>query len=387
LPEVIGIGIAGNVFFGWPYWIGVILSLVTTMIFLAMLHFDISKLEFVIFLFVGMMSIALFVEMSFVGVDAGKLFRGWTTDIASATTEDLLSITGILGAVVMPHNLYLHSASCQSRRVIRTEEVVTTVVKYCAWEPVLPIIVSIFVNMAIVSIAAETVYYDKTLSASDAANVGLTDFCEYFRSIRGGCLFWGFALLAAGQSSAVTTTLTGQYIMDGFLKLRLPMWKRAVISRLVAISPCILVSIMFPSGSELNRMVNIVNSSLSLLLPFALTPLVKYNCSTAYMGRYAAGPKERVFMYLLAFSVYFINALSLSTPGGGFFDFVFKMEWGFRKVLWIILQVLLQLFYLCWNLHCILTPVRAPMTPLTQLRPYVEGEFALAPKQAVVAQS
>jgi Mn2+/Fe2+ NRAMP family transporter len=361
--------------------------MLTTMIFLGMLQFGLSKLEFVVFLFVGMMSLSLFVEMSFVGVDAGKLFRGWTIDFVSATSDDLFTITGILGSVVMPHNLYLHTASCQSRRVIRTEEVVTTVVKYCAWEPVVPIIVSFFVNMAIVAIAAETVFDDKALPVSDAANVGLTDFCEYFRSIKGGCLFWGVALLAAGQSSAVTTTFTGQYVMDGFLKLRLPVWQRAVVTRLVAITPCIIVSVMFPSGPELNKLVNVVNSSLSVLLPFALTPLVKYNCSTVYMGKYAAGPMEKVMMYSLAFSVYFINAVSLSVPGAGFFDFVFQMEWGAKKVFWVVVEVMVQSFYLGWNLHCILTPVRTPMTPLTQLRPYVDGEFAVAHEHTVVERS
>jgi NRAMP (natural resistance-associated macrophage protein)-like metal ion transporter len=267
------------------------------MAFLAMLHFGLSKLELVVLVFVGMMAVSLFVEMAFVGVDVQKLMRGWTTDIVYVKKEDLFAITGILGAVVMPHNIYLLTASCQSRPIRRTEETISTVVRYCSWEPVLPIVVAFFINVAVVSIAAETVFMDKSITPSEADEIGLTDFCDYLLGIKGGCILWGLALIAAGQSSAITTTYAGQYVMDGFLQLRLPVWQRALMARLVAITPCILVSVMFPSGNQLSRMINIVNSSISVLLPFVLTPLVKYNCSTAYMGKYAAGPVESKFLY------------------------------------------------------------------------------------------
>ena len=94
------------------------------------------------------------------------------------------SITGIIGAVVMPHNLYLHTASCQSRRVRRDDATVRLAVKYSSWEPVVPVLVSFFINAAIVAVAAETVF-----GQPDAADVGLTDFCSYF-SIKNGCFFF-----------------------------------------------------------------------------------------------------------------------------------------------------------------------------------------------------
>ena len=270
LPEVIGIGIAGKIFFGWPYYVGVLLSLLTTMVFLGMLRFGLRQLEWLIFAFVGIMSAALFIEMSFVGVNWGNLIEGWTVDVMYTERSDLFAVTGIIGAVVMPHNLYLHTAACQSRRVERTADTVHQAVHYSTWEPVFPLFFSFFINAAVVSIAAETVQ-----GTENAEEVGLTDFCDHFRTLRGGCKLWGLALLAAGQSSAITTTYSGQYVMDGFLQIRLPVWSRAVITRLVAITPCVIVSVMFPSGPALNEIVNIVNSSLSVLLPFALTPLVK----------------------------------------------------------------------------------------------------------------
>ena len=195
LPEVIGIGIALNLFFGWPYWVGVIMSLLTTMSFLATQNFGMHVLEYIIFGFVGIMSIALFVEMSFVNASGSEIMKGWLYGFVDVTSNDLFTIAGILGSVVMPHNLYLHTASVQSRKVRRTEDAVKQAVWYCSVEPILPILVSFFVNMAVVAIAAESVY-----GKPNAEYVGLTDFCNYFLSLKGGCLLWGIALLAAGQS-------------------------------------------------------------------------------------------------------------------------------------------------------------------------------------------
>jgi NRAMP (natural resistance-associated macrophage protein)-like metal ion transporter len=197
LPEVIGIGIAGQIFFGWPYYVGVLASLLTTMVFLGMLRWGLRKLEFLIFGFVGIMSVALFVELSFVGVHWGRLMEGWTIDVLETKQSDLFAVTGILGAVVMPHNLYLHTATCQSRRVERTVDSVHQAVHFCTWEPVVPVLFSFFINAAVVTIAAERVQ-----GQAEADQVGLTDFCDYFRTLKGGCGLWGLALLAAGQSSA-----------------------------------------------------------------------------------------------------------------------------------------------------------------------------------------
>ena len=171
LPEVIGIGIAGKMFFGWPYYIGVLLSLLTTMVFLGMLRFGLRQLELLIFAFVGIMSAALFVETSFVGVQWDKLLRGWTIDVIFTEQSDLFAVTGIIGAVVMPHNLYLHTAACQSRRVQRTVDTVQQAVHYCTWEPVFPLFFSFFINAAVVAIAAERVQ-----GVDNAEEVVLTDF-------------------------------------------------------------------------------------------------------------------------------------------------------------------------------------------------------------------
>jgi hypothetical protein len=160
--------------------------------------------------------------------------------------------------------------------------------------------------------------------------------------------------------------------MDGFLKIQLPVEVRAILTRLIAMTPCVIISVLFPD--HLNQMVNVVNSAIGFLLPFAFTPLVKYNCSQSFLGEFAAKGWERKLLYSFAVAVYFINAYSLSARGGGFFgSFVPDMEQGARKTFYMVVQVLLHLFYFGWNAHCIMTPVI--MTPFQETRP-LDPQFA-----------
>jgi len=346
LPTVIGFAIAVNYFFGLPYWVGVLMSILTTMVFLASLSCGIRLLEIAICIFVAIMSVALWIEMSFVGVDTPELFRGWGIGFVDTTRSDIFSLAGILGSVVMPHNLYLHTAAVQSKthHIKQSPDVIEKAVKYCSIEPIMPIIVSFFVNMAVVAIAAESVY-----GSENASEVGLTDFCQYFKNLKGGCLLWAIALLAAGQSGAITTTYTGQYVMDGFLQLQLPLWLRSIVTRLIAIGPSIFIAAMYPD--KLNQLVNIVNALLGLLLPFAFSPLVRYNCTESIMGEgHATKGWEKRIMYLFAITVWGINAMTISIRGGGFFgEITPDMEMSAKKIAVIILEVAIQVLYALWN--------------------------------------
>ena len=222
------------------------------------------------------------------------------------------------------------------------------------------------------AIAAESVH-----GKDGAEDVGLSDFGSFLASSAGRVLF-GVALLSSGQSSAITTTFTGQYIMDGFLDIRLPLYARALITRAVAIIPCIAFAVAYPDGVALNRMVNVVNALLSLLLPFGFTPLIKYNASRAYMGEHTTGRWETRLLYSLGFLVYLVNAAALSCPGGGWFgDLIAGTEPGSaERARWICLSAACQACYLGWNVQCIASPVSKAMTPLESRRPWKEGEFA-----------
>eukprot|EP00511_Aplanochytrium_stocchinoi_P004802 CAMPEP_0204832258 /NCGR_PEP_ID=MMETSP1346-20131115/12964_1 /ASSEMBLY_ACC=CAM_ASM_000771 /TAXON_ID=215587 /ORGANISM="Aplanochytrium stocchinoi, Strain GSBS06" /LENGTH=210 /DNA_ID=CAMNT_0051963921 /DNA_START=104 /DNA_END=733 /DNA_ORIENTATION=- len=210
--------------------------------------------------------------------------------------------------------------------------------------------------MAVVSIAAERVY-----GTPNAEYVGNTDFDKYL-TITGGRTLWGIALLAAGQSSAVTTTYAGQHIMEGFLRIRLPVWQRALFTRFVALIPCVVVAAVAESES-LNVMVNFVNAAESILLPFALTPLIKFSTSEVYLGKENTPGKIHVFtMWIGAFAAYAVNAFALSADGGGFFGSLMRGELvqvfaeqnltittqTFKTVQVNIINDVFQVIYLAW---------------------------------------
>jgi len=345
LPGVIGFGIALNYFLGWPYYVGCMMSLLTTMVFLSTLNYGYRILEVAICIFVGIMSIAIFTEMATVQPSGSEIMKGVGIGFVDVKQDDIFTIAGIIGAVVMPHNLYLHSGDLKARSfaIKQSPDVIDKAAFYCSIEPIAPIFVSFFINLAVVAVAAETVY-----GTENASKVGITDFCNYFQYLKGGCLMWAVTLLAAGQSGAITTTYTGQYVMDGFLNLQIPLALRAIITRLVAITPGVIVSLLFPE--RLNELVNVVNALLGFLLPFAFTPLVKYNCSERVMGAgNASKGLERAVLYMFALLVWAINAVTLSIPGGGFFgNLLPTLEMSFSKVVLIALQIVLQISYAWW---------------------------------------
>jgi natural resistance-associated macrophage protein len=245
-----------------------------------------------------------------------------------------------------------------SRPVVREEKTVKIALFWTAIEPMFPVLASFFVNMAIVSIAANEV------TGENVDTVGNTDFKNYLT--RTGQIMWGIALLAAAQSSAITTTYTGQYIMDGFLQLRIALWKRAVLTRCVALIPCVVIAAVM-DGNALNKTVNLVNALLGVLLPFALTPLVKFSTSKQFLGEHAPGIVETVILWFAAFAVYALNAFGLSAKGGGFFgDAEMNVTW---------LGILVQIVYFAWNAYIVWMPIK-PMRDFTDPRP-IEKSFGV----------
>ena len=345
-------------------------------------------LEAVIVILIGIMAIMVFVEWGLVGDDSVEAIQGIFYGFVNPKGRDLWVITGILGAVVMPHNLYLHTASVLSRPVVRDDETIKKATYWVSVEPVVPICFSFFINIGIVIIAATNVF-----GQPNAEDVGNSDFQYYLRGP--GPILWGLALLAAGQSSSITTTYSGQYVMEGFLEMRLPIAVRAIGTRLIAIIPCVAIAAAFPGepgkgNPALNAIINIVNSSLSILLPFALIPLCRLTCSKDYLGEYAAKGVEKWIISIGAFFVYAINAMSLSTPGGGFFGDLmsgvtktltdgtsFQMQTA-MSVQYNIWNDIVQLFTALYLLFFVFVPITEPCRDIHDPRPVEEeGNFGV----------
>jgi len=159
------------------------------------------------------------------------------------------------------------------------------------------------------------------------------------------------------------------------------MWKRAMITRFITICFCLIPAATSTDGERLNSVVNNANAANFFLLQFALTPLVKYNCSRAYMGSFVCKNFDVCSLYAFAFLVWFVNALALSYPGAGMLGFAWGMEGRMLPTsakFWLItVQLVLQSFSLWWQLHCVLSPIHCPMRSLFSEREFKNGEFAL----------
>lgn len=187
--------------------------------------------------------------------------------------------------------------------------------------------------------------------------------------------------MSAGQSSAITTTWTGHYIMDGFLKLRIPTALRAILTRGVAILPCVLVSVG-ASGKEMNMLINFVNNMLGILLPFALTPLVRFNTSKAFLGNKATGPCMTCASWVVAWLIVIYNCVGLMLPGGGWFGNVLfgddkmlgetaddKYEHIKRAMHWLA-AIMVEILYVAWNLYMTFCPITNEAFPFLQPRQF-----------------
>lgn len=212
--------------------------------------------------------------------------------IPRLSSKTIRQAVGVVGCVIMPHNVFLHSALVQSRKIDPQKKVrVQEALNYYTIESSVALTVSFMINLFVTTVFAKGFYGTK-----QADSIGLVNAGQYLEEKYGGGVFpilyiWGIGLLAAGQSSTITGTYAGQFIMGGFLDLRLKKWLRALITRSCAIVPTIVVAIAFnrSEGSldVLNEWLNVLQS---MQIPFALIPLLTLVSSEQIMGTFKIGP-------------------------------------------------------------------------------------------------
>merc|ERR1711977_219521 len=367
LPEVIGFAIAINLFNpSVPLFAGVLLSFLSTMLFLASLSKGSYFIELTACALVVIMSIVLFVEWDLSPTDSVAFAKGAFLPLLPMDASAIQSIIGIIGAVVMPHNLYLHSGALESRRAPNVEKYKRQAVWLGLWDPFIPILSTTVVNWAIAALAAIFVYGN----ANVPDNLGIASFPKYLQ-VKGGTIMWGIALIAAAQSSCITTTYSGQFVMDGFLKINLPKWARAIITRCVAVVPCVALAAGADSGA-METMINIVNSSLAFLLPFALIPLVRLTTSSQYMGRFVSGKIEATLIWAATFLCFGINFYTLVAPGGDYFGQYTSMQ-TVVGVQMNIVQDIVCIFYTVTCVYMAFAPVRGSPLPMRDYDSFVKG--------------
>jgi len=309
LAEVIGSAIALNLLFGIPLVYGVMITAVDVLIVLLLQNKGFRYIETLVIVLIVTIGGCFLVEMFLAKPDMGGIARGFVPSAEIVTNPMMLYIAiGILGATVMPHNLYLHSSIVQTRSFEQTSLGKRQAIKYATWDSTIALFFALFINAAILIIAAATFH-----------RAGMTEVAEIQEAyhlltpLLGttiGSILFGVALLASGQNSTLTGTLAGQIVMEGFLNLRLAPWLRRLITRLIAIIPAVIVTAMYGESGTAQLLI-LSQVILSLQLSFAVFPLVKFTSDKAKMGEFVNRPWLKALAWTVAVIIAALNVYLL----------------------------------------------------------------------------
>jgi manganese transport protein len=293
LAEVLGSAIALNLLFDIPIFWAVLITALDVLVLLALQGLGMRFLEAIILVLVGTIGLCYFVEIfvlpqtkpNFVEMGAALVRPGFPV-------LGMIPVAiGILGATVMPHNLYLHSALVRSRRFQEDPAGIRQALRFNTIDTVLALTVAFFINAAILVLAAQTFYGRDLLPSDPDADVQWITVAYKTLPLLGttaASILFALALLASGQSSTITGTLAGQVVMEGFMDWRIRPWIRRLATRSIAIVPAILLVGVF-GDERVNDLLVLTQIVLALQLPFAMVPLLHFTSSRRHMGDYRNG--------------------------------------------------------------------------------------------------
>jgi manganese transport protein len=297
LAEVIGTAIALNLLFGMPLWLGVLLTVFDVILLLALQQRGFRLLEALVIALVATVGACFVFELVLARPDWGGVARGFVPTTTIVTDPMMLYLAmGILGATVMPHNLYLHSSIVQTRKYEESADGKREAVRFAFLDSTIALSFALFINASILILAAATFH---TSGNTDVAEI--QDAYRLLTPLLGGgaSVAFAVALLASGQNSTITGTLAGQIVMEGFLDLRLQPWVRRLITRLIAIVPAALTAIFFGEQGTAQLLV-LSQVILSLQLSFAVIPLVRFTSDRAKMGDFVTPRWMAALAWLVA---------------------------------------------------------------------------------------
>ncbi|HEU4985592.1 MAG TPA: Nramp family divalent metal transporter [Rhizobiaceae bacterium] len=305
LAEVIGTAIGLNLLFGIPLEIGVIITAADVFLILWLQRLGFRWVEALIVTLLGVIAVCFATQLAMADPVWGDVIRGFapTTDIV-ANPEMLYLALGILGATVMPHNLYLHSAIVQTRRIGGSLEEKRSAIRFATADSTIALLFALLINASILVLAAAAFYHTGNTQIAE-----LGDAHTLLAPLLGTALaptLFAIALLCCGLNSTVTATLAGQVVMEGFLKIRLAPWLRRLITRAIAIIPAAFVTILYGESGTAQLLI-LSQVILSLQLPFAVIPLVLFTASRRKMGVFAAPRWMTVLAAITAVVIVILN--------------------------------------------------------------------------------
>jgi len=362
IQELLGSAIALNMLFGWQYWVGCVVTAFSTFGFLAIQKFGVRVLEAVFAFFIAVMGVCFIANWGASGTDSSAFMKGWV--VPEVDSYAVVQAVGIIGAVIMPHNLYLHSGLVLSRKIdVDSPYKVREGSYYNSIESSMALFVSFWINVAIVCTFAEQLYDPtcatssksfapfgcvdtKTLYATTAhgsnprknmygkcsgwrgefggtdrvnadghtnyqcASVGLDVAGQSLRtSVGTGFHYvWAVGLLCAGQAATTTATYAGQILMAGFFKIDLPMWVVMMVTRFCALGPAVVIALVASGNAgfqaQMNEWLNVLQS---VQLPFALVPVLHFTSMPSVMGKHVNSPAMKTLCWLLAVLILGVN--------------------------------------------------------------------------------
>lgn len=303
LAEVLGMAIGLNLLFDISLINGVIITVLDTFLLLFLINKGIRKMEAFIIALVAIIGFSFIFEMIFAQPEVGKIISGLVPSLPNDTA--LYIAIGIIGATVMPHNLYLHSSLVQTRKFDRSKSGIKQALKYNFIDSTIALNLAFFVNAAILILAAATFHKNGYFEVAE-----IQDAHQLLAPLLGtkwAPILFAVALIAAGQSSTITGTLAGQIIMEGYLNLRIQPWIRRILTRLIAIVPAVIVISIF--GEQVTGKLLIFSQVvLSLQLGFAIIPLIHFVSDKTKMKGFHISRTTQIAAWIIALIIVSLNA-------------------------------------------------------------------------------
>ncbi|CAI9716796.1 resistance-associated macrophage 2-like isoform X1 [Octopus vulgaris] len=352
-----------------PLYAGVLITIVDTFTFLLLDKYGLRKLEAFFGLLITVMAIMFGYEYGAAAPNQGEILKGLFIPYCSGCgPTQLIQAVGIIGAIIMPHNIYLHSALVKSRDIDRSnKKKVKEANMYYFVEAAVALFVSFLINLFVVSVFAEgfsqrdgnTTVYEECIQHDIAYAHEFNTTDPQVDILRGGkflgCKFgqaamyiWAVGILAAGQSSTMTGTYAGQFVMEGFLNLYWKRWQRVLLTRSIAIMPTVLIA-FFRGINDLSGMNDLLNVLMSLQLPFALIPILTFTSTKSVMNDFKNGMPMKILTGVLAAVVIAINL---------FFVIIYmrKLPSHWAIYLFVILGTVLYLLFVIYLTYfCLVT--------------------------------
>lgn len=315
LAEILGMAIGIQLLTGLPLIWGVALTILDTFLFLFLQRFGIRKMEAFIVSLVAIIGLSFLAEILMAKPLAGEVIKGFIPSIPN--DEALYIAIGIIGATVMPHNLYLHSALVQTRKIKRDDEGIKRMLKLNFIDSAIALNLAFFVNAFILILAASVFF--KTGLTQVAEIKEAHRLLEPMLGSKWAPALFAIALIASGQSSTITGTLAGQIIMEGYLHLRINPLVRRLMTRLIAIVPAVLV-ILINGEENIDRLLIFSQVILSLQLGFAIIPLIHFTSDKKKMGTFAIKPIVIILASLVAAILVYLNLKMVLDQLSNFFN-------------------------------------------------------------------